>query len=155
MFPKTRNIETSFRHIRLFTAVVVAGSMLLCGFVVWQSLRAVGRVQDRIYILESGKALEAIAASRRENIPVEARDHIRSFHTDFFSLDPDEKVITANVTRALYLADGSARRMYESLRENGYYSGIIAGNISQEITIDSIALDMHSYPISPAISARR
>src|SRR5579872_5599212 len=114
MFPKTRNLETSFRHIRLFTAVVVAGNLLLCGFVVWQSLRPVSRIQDRIYILEPGKALEAVAASRRENIPVEARDHIRSFHSDFFTLDPDEKVITANIGRALYLADGSARRMYES-----------------------------------------
>jgi conjugative transposon TraK protein len=147
MFPKTRNIETAFQYVRLLTAVVIAGSLLLCGFVVWEALKAIARNQDRIYILESGKALEAVAGSRRENIPVEARDHVRAFHAAFFTLDPDEKVITANLGRALYLADGSARRMYESLRENGYYSGIVAGNISQEIAVDSIALDMHSYPI--------
>ena len=147
MFPKTRNLETSFQHIRLFTAVIVVGSLGLCGFVVWQSLHTVARSQDRIYVLESGKALEALAASRSENIPVEARDHIRSFHMEFFTLDPDEKVINANLRKALYLADGSARRTYEGLQENGYYSGIIAGNISQEISIDSIALDLHGYPI--------
>lgn len=147
MFPQTRNIETAFRHIRLFTAVVVVGSLMLCGFVVWQALRAIAHVQDRIYILESGKALEAIAGSRQENIPVEARDHIRAFHMDFFTLDPDEKVITANLTKALYLADNSARRIYEGLKESGYYNGIIAGNISQQAVIDSVALDMHSYPI--------
>jgi len=147
MFPKTRNLDTAFRHIRLFSGIIIVGSLLLCGFVVRQCLHTVAAIQDRIYVLESGKALEALAASRRENIPVEARDHIRSFHTDFFTLDPDEKAITAGLTRALYLADASARRLYESLRENGYYNGIIAGNISQEIAIDSIALDLHSYPI--------
>jgi conjugative transposon TraK protein len=147
MFPKTNNLETAFQHVRLFTAVVVAGSLVLCGFVVWASLRAIARNQDRIYILESGKALEAVAGSRQENIPVEARDHIRAFHTEFFTLDPDEKVITAHLSRALYLADGSARRVYEGLKESGYFNGIIAGNISQEISIDSISLDMHGYPI--------
>lgn len=147
MFVKTRNLETAFQYVRLFTAVVVAGSFLLCGGVVWGALKAIDRNQDRIYVLESGKALEAVAGSRQENIPVEARDHIRTFHTAFFTLDPDEKVITANVAKALYLADGSARRIYEGLKESGYYNGIIAGNISQQVFVDSVALDMRSYPI--------
>jgi conjugative transposon TraK protein len=146
MFPKSKSIEDSFQHIRLFTAVVVAGSLLLCGSVVLLSYRAVTRAQGRIYILASGKALEAVAADRKENLPVEARDHIRSFHQYFFTLDPDEKVISANLTRALYLADASALRLYDNLKENGYYSGIISGNISQEINVDSIVLDTHSYP---------
>lgn len=103
-------------------------------------------VPDKVYILASGKALEAFASDRKENIPVEARDHIRSFHQCFFTLDPDEKVINTNITRALYLADGSAKRLYDNLTESGYYAGIISGNISQEITVDSIALDMGSYP---------
>ena len=148
MFPKTRNLETAFQQVRLFTMVVVAGCLLLCGFVVWQAYRAVDRNRDRIYILESGKALVAMAGSRTENIPVEARDHIRAFHEAFFTLDPDEKVITAHLSTALYLADASARRVYDGLKESGYYNGIIAGNISQSIAIDSIELDMRAYPIA-------
>jgi len=46
----------------------------------------------------------------------------------------------------LYLADASAKRQYESLKENGYYSAIIAGNVSQEIGVDSIALNIEHYP---------
>lgn len=146
MFSKTRSIEQSFQYIRLFTVVVVVGSLLANGLVVWLSYRAVTRTQEKIYILASGKALEAIAADRKENLPVEARDHIRSFHQYFFTLDPDEKVIQTNLTRALYLADGSAKQLYDNLKENGYYSGIISGNISQTVEVDSITLDMHSYP---------
>ena len=77
---------------------------------------------------------------------VEARDHIRMFHHYFFTLDPDDKVIEDNITKALYLADGSAKRQYENLKENGYYSNIIAGNISQQVSIDSLALNTDNYP---------
>jgi conjugative transposon TraK protein len=146
LFPKTRNIETAFQHVRLFTIVIVVGSLFLDGFIAWQSYKATIRAQSTIYVLNSGKALEASAADRKENIPVEARDHIRAFHQFFFSLDPDERQITATVTRALYLADASAKRLYDNLKESGYYAGIISGNISQEVVVDSIRLDMNSYP---------
>lgn len=146
MFPKTQNIESSFQHIRFFSILLIVACFSAGGFITWQSFRMVARAQEKIYILSSGKALEAFAADRKDNIPVEARDHIRTFHQYFFTLDPDEKVITANITHALYLADASAKRLYDNLKENGYYAGIISGNISQEITIDSIALDMQHYP---------
>lgn len=146
MFPKTQNLESAFRHIRLFCILMILACIILSGFIVWQSLSLVKQADQRVYILASGKALEAFASDRKDNIPVEARDHIRSFHQDFFTLDPDEKVINANITRALYLADGSAKRLYDNLKETGYYAGVISGNISQEITVDSIALDMQSYP---------
>ena len=146
LFPKTRNIETAFQHVRLFTIVIVVGSLFLDGFVVWQSYKVTIQTRSTVYVLNSGKALEAFAVDRKENIPVEARDHIRAFHQFFFSLDPDERQITATVTRALYLADASAKRLYDNLKESGYYAGIISGNISQEVVVDSISLDMHSYP---------
>lgn len=146
MFPKVRNIETAFQHVKLFTAIIIVGCMGLNGFTIWLSLRTAARAEDRIYVIASGKALQAVAASRRENIPVEARDHIRNFHQYFFTLDPDEKVIETNLSHALYLADASAHKIYENLKENGYYSGIISGNISQESTIDSIQLNTDAYP---------
>src|SRR5690606_284611 len=85
-------------------------------------------------------------SDRRDNIAVEARDHVRNFHHYFFTLDPDDKVIRQNVARALYLADNSAKRVYDDLKEGGYYSGIISGNISQGITMDSIVVHVENYP---------
>jgi len=147
MFPKTQHIENAFQTIRLFTIIVVCGCFAMSGFTIWLAERAVGHMQDKVYVLAEGKALEAMAADRRENLTAEAKDHIRTFHQAFFSLDPDEKVINGNIGRALYLADASARRTYENLKENGYYSGIIAGNISETLVIDSIALDTRTYPM--------
>ncbi|MNX97876.1 hypothetical protein D3C86_1302590 [compost metagenome] len=103
-------------------------------------------MQDRVYILANGKVLEAYSSDRKDNIPIEARDHVKTFHRFFFSLDPDDKVIKDNVTRALYLADDSAKRIYDDLKENGYYAGIISGNISQTVTVDSISIETNEYP---------
>src|SRR6478672_3368250 len=138
MFSKTKKIDTAFRHIKMFSIVLVLGSISLAAYALYTSNKTASESQQRIYILANGKALEAYASDRKDNIPVEARDHIRSFHTFFFTLDPDEKVIQANITKALYLADASAKRAWDNLKESGYYTNIIAGNISQQITVDSI-----------------
>lgn len=146
MFTKMKNIDTAFRYIRLFTIVIIAGCFLLCGFVFYKSYQLSAITQSKVYVLANGKALAALAGERKDNIPVEARDHIRMFHHYFFTLDPDDKVIQGNINKSLYLADGSAKRQYENLKENGYYSNIIAGNISQQISVDSIVLQTDSYP---------
>jgi conjugative transposon TraK protein len=146
MFPKMRSIESSFQYIRAFTIVVVISSAASAGFIGWYSLRMAERAQEKVYIISCEKMLEAVPGNRKENIPVEARNHISSFHQLFFTLAPDEKMITDNITRALYLADASAKRVYENLKENGYYANIISGNINQDVKVDSIVLDMRMYP---------
>jgi len=146
MFRQAKNIDTAFRQVRNFSFLVIVSSVMICFYVIYNSYKETTAFESRIYILANGKALEAFAGDRKENIPVEARDHVKMFHQYFFSLDPDDKVIQANITRALYLADGSAKRVYESLKENNYYSGIISGNVSQEINVDSVFLNMNSYP---------
>lgn len=146
MFTKTKNIDTAFRQVRLFTILIALCCFLLCGFVLYKSYELAARVQDRIYILAGDKALEAYASGRKDNITVEARDHVVMFHTYFFTLDPDDKVIDLNITKALYMADGSAKKQYDNLKETGYYSNIISGNISQQISIDSVKVDTKTQP---------
>lgn len=146
MFTQLKNIDAAFKHIRVFSIAVVTGCFGLCGYVLCKSYALCSGAQDRIYILAGDKALEAYAAGRKDNIPVEARDHVRMFHQYFFSLDPDEKVIDDNLSKALYLADGSAKKQYDNLKETGYYAGIIAGNISQEFSMDSVLINTRTYP---------
>ncbi|MBS1524726.1 MAG: conjugative transposon protein TraK [Bacteroidetes bacterium] len=146
MFQKMKNIDTAFRHIKAFSIVFLAGCAVMSGYIVFKCYQFVSNSQQHIYILANGKALEAFSAGRKDNIPVEARDHIRMFHFYFFTLDPDEKVIQANITKALYMADNSAERMYDDLKEKGYYGDIISGNISQQVSVDSIHVDMNTYP---------
>ncbi len=126
--------------------MLVAGCFLMCGFVLYKSYELSARMADKIYVLAGDKALEAYASARKDNVLVEAKSHIRMFHTWFFTLDPDEKVIDANISKALYLADGSAKTQYDNLKETGYYANIIAGNISQQISIDSVKVNISKEP---------
>lgn len=146
MFTQLKNIDTAFQHIKRFSLFLIVACVLISGFAVYTSFDMVKTVQGKIYILANGKALEAFSAERKDNVAVEARDHINSFHHWFFTLDPDEKVIQTNMGKALNLADETARRNYENLKEQGYYNNIISANISQEILIDSIQLDISEYP---------
>ena len=146
MFRQTKNIDTAFQHIRSFTMLVIVGCVFLCSFALYKSYRLVSEMQSKVYILANGRALEAYASNRKDNIPVEARNHVKAFHRLFFTLDPDDKVIKANIAKAMYLADVSAKRAYDNLRESGYYADIIAGNISQDINVDSVIIDLNDYP---------
>lgn len=146
MFRKMKNIDTAFRHVRGFTLVVITGCVVVSCFALYKSFSLVSHAQNRVYILAKGKILEGVSSARRANIPVEARDHVRVFHEYFFTLDPDEEVIKAHITKALYLAGGSAKQQYDNLRESGYYTGIISGNISQRIRVDSVKVDVSVYP---------
>ncbi|PZO35063.1 MAG: conjugative transposon protein TraK [Flavobacteriaceae bacterium] len=146
MFTKMKNIDTSFRQMRRFLLAIVAGSIAITCFAVYHSFMLVSEMQGRIYILANDKALEAYSSDRKENVPVEARDHVKTFHKLFFTLDPDDKAIQANIAKALYLADGTAKRTYDDLKENGYYAGLISGNVNQTIAIDSVMIDINTQP---------
>ncbi|SEA33203.1 Bacteroides conjugative transposon TraK protein [Arachidicoccus rhizosphaerae] len=146
MFEQLKNIDKAFQHVKKLSIVVTLASLATCCFAIAKSYQMVTRAESRIYLIAGGKALEAFSAGRKENIPVEAKDHIKMFHYYFFSLDPDEKVIEAHLTSALYLADGSARSKYEDLKEKRFYAGIISANISQQLKMDSIVFNMDVYP---------
>jgi|SRR5579863_5099193 len=146
MFPKTKNIETAFRAMRVQSLVVIVGSLLTNLFVFVWVVRALAGAEQRIYVLAAGRAMEAFAGDRDTNLRVEAEWHVRNFHTAFFTLAPDEKFNGAGMKRALYLADGSAKRVYDNLRESRYYAEVVSANISQELTVDSVVVDMAAEP---------
>lgn len=146
MFQQLKNIDTAFKHIKVFSMVLILVCLFISSFSLVKSYQAVQTAQNRIYILANGKAIEAFSAGRKENIHVEAKDHVKTFHHYFFSLDPDDQVIKANVSKALYLADGSAKAQYDNLKEQGYYTKLISANISQEIQVDSVQFDLDQYP---------
>ncbi|QEH39432.1 conjugative transposon protein TraK [Chitinophaga sp. XS-30] len=146
MFQQLKNIDRAFTHVRLFSlALIIACTCITC-YLTFTAFQAVERERSRIYVLSGGKIMEALASTRGENIPAEAKDHVTEFHRLFFSFSPDYKSIERNIGKALYLADRSAKDQYDNLKEAGYYAGAINANISQEITADSIQLDMSSHP---------
>lgn len=146
MFTHFKNIDTAFRHIRLFSIVLILANVCCMCFCIYKSYEIVDQSQNRIHILYNGKVLQALASDRKSNLEVELRDHVKTFHQYFFTLAPDDKAIKATISKALYLADESAKKQFDNLRESGYYNNLISANISQEIEVDSTRLDINQYP---------
>ena len=146
MFWKFKSIEERFKKIRVFALVTVGCAALFSGWVVYEAFGMVRRLSERIYVLSNGKAMQAMAASPEDNLPVEARDHLRNFHHYFFDLSPDEKGIRSSIDKSFYLADGSAKVLYDNLLESGFINGLISGNITQSVILDSIALETDQEP---------
>jgi len=153
-FQQLKNIDSAFRFIRAFAFVLLILCFLICSYVLYKSYELSAKLENKIYVLAGDKALEAYASGRKDNIAVEARDHVRMFHIYFFTLDPDEKSIQSNLTKALYLADVSAKKQYDNLQEMGYYAGVISGNISQQVTVDSVLVDTRTEPYAFRCYAR-
>ncbi|MCR1851927.1 MAG: conjugative transposon protein TraK [Muribaculaceae bacterium] len=155
-FKSLKNIETSFRQIRLFGIVFVA----MCAVVVSVALVCVfnfaERQREKIYVLDNGKSLMlALSQDMEQNRPAEAREHVRRFHELFFTLSPDKSAIEHNINRALILSDKSAYNYYTDFSEKGYYNRIIAGNINQVLQVDSVVCDFNNYPYIAKTFARQ
>ena len=146
-FKSLKNIETSFRQIRLFGIVFLALCTVITVWSVWSSYRFAERQREKIYVLDNGKSLMlALSQDLSQNRPAEAREHVRRFHELFFTLSPEKGAIEHNVKRALLLADKSVYHYYSDFAEKGYYNRIIAGNINQVLKVDSVVCDFDSYP---------
>ena len=155
-FKSLKNIETSFRQIRLFGIVFLCLCALVSVFSVVASFRFAEKQREKIYVLDGGKSLMlALSQDLSQNRPVEAREHVRRFHELFFTLSPDKAAIESNLNRALLMADRSALSYYKALSEKGFFNRLIAGGISQTVRIDSIRCNFDSYPYQVTTYARQ
>ena len=139
-------IERRFQRFRWLSVSFVLGSAFMSCWAIYSGSREGERARRVVYVLRNGIALQAIAADRDENLVVELKDHLRNFHRYLFDLDPDEKAIKASVNQSFYLADGSAKALFDDQVEKGYINGLVSGNISVRVVLDSIWLDTHAEP---------
>ena len=155
-FKSLKNIETSFRQIRLFGIGFVTMCAAIAIYSVWSSFAFAEKQREKIYVLDGGKSLMlALSQDLSQNRPAEAREHVRRFHELFFTLSPEKSAIEHNVKRALLLADKSAYNYYADFAEKGYYNRLIAGNINQVLQVDSVLCNFDRYPYEVSTYGRQ
>jgi len=155
-FKTLRNIENSFRQIRLYAIVFAVLCIAVVGYTVWQSYNFAELQRQKVYVLDNGKSLMlALSQDASINRPVEAREHVKRFHELFFTLAPDKNAIESNMKRAFNLADKSAFDYYKDLSEKGYYNRIISGNVQQRIEVDSVVCNFDTYPYAVRTYAKQ
>lgn len=116
-FKSLKNIETSFRQIRLFCIVLVIGCVVVAICSVVFAFRFAEKQREKIYVLDGGKSLMlALSQDLSQNRPAEAREHVRRFHELFFTLSPEKSAIEHNVKRALLLRTRAHTTITRTLR---------------------------------------
>jgi len=155
-FKSLKNIETSFRQIRLYSILFLVLCSVVVVWSIYSSYDFAEKQREKIYVLDGGKSLMlALSQDLSQNRPAEAREHVRRFHELFFTLSPDKSAIEHNVKRALLLADKSAYNYYSDFAEKGYYNRIIAGNINQVLKVDSVVCNFDTYPYQARTYAKQ
>ena len=139
-------IETSFRKLKFITVASIASGVIIALGAVYISGQQMLSNNDNIYVIDRGSAVMAARSGQDAYRDLEVKDHIERFHELMFNLSPNSESINRNLDRALVMSDKSAYDYWSHLSERGFYSRIVSANISQEIVIDSVKVDMSSYP---------
>ena len=146
-FKTLKNIESSFRHLRLFSMLFLGACTLISVAAVWTSYRFAEAQRQKIYVLDQGKSLIlALSQDMAQNRPVEAREHVRRFHELFFTLSPDREAIEGQCPQGAVLAAKRHRLLPEPRREGIFQSASSPSNVSQNVVVDSIRCDFDCYP---------
>ena len=140
------NIDSSFRKMKFLTIASLISAGCVCvlsvGIAAWSSEHA----RESVYVIEKGSAVMARRSHEDANRDMEAADHVTRFHELMFNLSPSSESIKRNVDRALLMSDRSAYDYWMDLSERGFYQRLVSANVSQEIVVDSVKVDMQSYP---------
>lgn len=146
--------EKQFKSLKFFTLAVV----VLCGFV---TITIAGiafynarKSASKIYVLDQGRSLIALQSEGAATKDLEVRDHVTRFHELFFNIAPNAEAIEQNLNRAFILCDRSAYNYYQDLSEKGYFQRMISANIIQQLVVDSVAVDVSTYPYRAHVYAK-
>lgn len=140
------SIESSFRRMKSLTMVCILSSAGVVIAAAYLSFNFARQSSGRVFLLDKGTALMANAADNSVQRDLEAADHVARFHDFLFNLSPNKEAIKRNVDRALKLSDVSAYNYWRDLSEKGYYQRIVSANISQQMIVDSVKVNMDNYP---------
>ena len=139
-------IETSFRKMKFITAASIASGIIVALGAVFIAGQQMLSGSDNIYVIDRGSAVMAARSGEDAYRDLETRDHIERLHELMFNLSPNAESIRRNLDRALTMSDRSAYDYWMDLSERGFYQRLVSANISQEIVVDSVKVDMQTYP---------
>jgi conjugative transposon TraK protein len=139
-------LNAHFQRVKLVTIITLLSLAIISLTALFFSHKSSKEFSKRIYIINKNEHFEAIAGNYQTNRPVEINYHVSRFHELFFTIVPDGIEIESNTTKAFYLCDESAKKLYNDLKERGFYNDMIQGNVVQKVKIDSVVVNTKEYP---------
>lgn len=143
----TESISESFSKMKFVTLACIAGIVLTAVLCVGYTIYTVTDLGRKIYVLDKGQVLTASRQDQSITRIDEVRAQSERFHTFLFTVSPNREIVEQNIENALKLcADKSAYTYWNDLQEDGFYRRVAQSNAIQEIVVDSVQVDMKSYP---------
>lgn len=142
----TTDLISSFKGMKMLTWGAVIACVLISTVAVGLSFRYAKQQEFKIYVLEKGSIMEAVRAENGAQRDLEVMDHVTRFHELFYNIAPNVTTINQNINRALELADKSAYQYFNNLKERQYFQTLIDINATQQISVDSVKVDIMQYP---------
>lgn len=140
------NIETSFKKMKFVTVLTLCVCAVISLGAMYITSASIDKARDQIYVIDKGSALMASRSEEDANRDLEIRDHVSRFHELMFNVTPNSESIKRNLDRALIMSDKSAYDYYMDLSESGFYQRVVSANITQEIVVDSMKVNILEYP---------
>jgi len=141
-----KSVEASFRRTKLLTGMTIALCSIVAVVSVLASYSFAREQKAQIYVLDKGQSFLALQSDGMATKDLEIIDHVTRFHELFFNMAPNANAIIQNVNRALVLSDRSVYDYYSDLSEQGFYARLVQANITQQMVVDSVKVDISTYP---------
>ena len=138
-----RSTQKGLRGVAFVSLGVAALISIAAIFI---AFRYVEQSKSEIFVLDQGAALEAQRAKNGEQKDLEVIDHVTRFHELFFNIAPNISAINQNISRAMELADESAYKYFNDLKEQRYFATLVNINATQQIVVDSVLVAVDRYP---------
>lgn len=140
-------ISASFTKLKFVTIACLATTFAVSAFAVMFSIFYMKNITDKVYVVDKGQ----VSLASRQDASVTRKDEIiglaGNFHSLFFNVSPVDEVVKANLNQALaYSYDQSVYNYYNDLQERGFYQRITQANAFQEVVVDSVLVNMNTYP---------
>ena len=137
-----KNLEDKIK-LTLFVSVASMITSIIIVIVVMINANSLIREErQNVYVLDAGLPMLVQRSHLEDNEEVEGMSHVNMFHSLFFNLPPDDKYIQNNILRSMYLIDESGMRLYNDLREQGFFNQLLANSTLVTIKPDSIFYDV-------------
>ena len=140
------NIDTAFKQTRLITIVALVMSLLFCVAVMVVAMHMVTKGKGKIYITNGyGNTLLGYQIGANQNRRAEVKAQVRNFHTLLYDISPNPEEIKKNLDAVMLVGDASVKAFLDK-RGDQYYKKLISSNVEIKYSMDSIKVDMYSYP---------
>lgn len=139
-----KKIEDKIKLAGIISIASILASLIIVIVSLFYTYQSARNERKQIYILSGEIPLTASQTDMEVNFEIEAKNHIENFHQLFFTLPPDNVYMKKNIAKAMYLADESALKQYNTLVEQGFYNSILSNSAILTIMTDSIVIDLNN-----------